>query len=188
MAESNDNDVKCEAERLAYVVDLYTREFDRRDRLEKKSQFQLSFATLLMGVFALKPEVLKLIGESKALGTWAGQLMLYSSLVGLAAAVLGALLTTLLAVRVQEFRKEYPANAMSKLLDPAKVDWPAGDRASMLRSFTANYLVALESSAEVLRNKAKWVRISWYFVVASAAFFTIFLTVMFIIPFERGRG
>jgi hypothetical protein len=147
------NEAELERARLAYVVELYDRESERKDRLDRRSQFHVSFATALTGAFVLKPDVFKLIHEAYSASSHVGRLALIGSLFGFGAAIFGAMMAILLAVRLQPVVAEYPARTTSKLFDPAQVAWDPGDLAGMLRSFATSYALALEDVTESSAEK-----------------------------------
>ena len=103
--------------RLDHCRALFEREWQRKELLEKKSQFYLSFATLFLGAILLKIEFIRQVRETLAgpeTPDWARGAA-YTAIVVFVAATFVCLFAVLESVRLRRYTDEAPFPAHEHL-------------------------------------------------------------------------
>jgi hypothetical protein len=176
--KEREQQVAFEKARFEYCAKLYERETERKETLEKKSQFLLSVITLFLGAMFLKLDFLETLRElivQKSISAtliWSIDL----SVIALALSLLISLIAVLQSMRLQRFKNEYPANIVSSLFAPNSKYLEGENEPSFLRATAMSYAIALEFNSRINDRKAMWVKISWFGVLAAAISLAAFLS------------
>lgn len=170
--------VAFEKARFEYCAKLYEREAERKETLEKKSQFLLSVITLFLGAMFLKMDFLKTLQElivQKRIATpliWSVDF----SMIVLALSLLTSLIAVLQSMRLQRFKNEYPANIISSLFAPNSKYLEDNDEPNLFRATAMSYAIALEFNSKINDRKVMWVKVSWFGVLVAAFSLAVFLS------------
>jgi len=175
--------IEYEKARFEYCEKLYEREMARKETLEKKAQFILSFITLFLGVIFFRLDfftTLSTLITKQRIPTslvWT----LYISLSVLALSLLLSLLSVMQAIRLQKFKEEHPKYFISSLFAPNSEYLKHHDEASLFKATAMSYAIALEHNSSINDQKARWVRYSWLGIIPAALSLALFLLVFAII-------
>lgn len=170
--------IAYEKARFEYCAKLYEREVERKETLEKKSQFLLSIITLFLGAIFLKMvffETLQKLFVQKNISitlTW----LVYIPMIALAIALLISLIAVLQSMRLQRFKNEYPENIISSLFAPNSKYLESKDEPSFLSATAMSYAIAVEFNKKNNDRKAVWVKVAWFSVLAAAISLATFLS------------
>ena len=176
--KEREQQVAFEKARFEYCAKLYEREAERKETLEKKSQFHLSVITLFLGAMFLKMDFLETLRElivQKSIPTplaWSTDL----SIIALALSLLISLIAVLQSMRLQRFKNEYPADIISSLFAPNSKYLEDENEPSFLEATAMSYAIALEFNSKINDRKATWVKVSWFGVLVAAISLAVFLS------------
>jgi hypothetical protein len=142
--------------RYEYCFQLYKREQERKDILEKKAQFYLSLVTLFLGALILNVE-----NTEKILDLLQGSGFFVDICSGVFFVSLGfSLISILLSVHVRGYLIEHPVDLISTLFGSESGYLDANTELELYTSTAKSYALATESDRVVNEYKSKWVQIS----------------------------
>lgn len=178
--------VSFERARLDYCRRVFEREEERREGLERKAQFYLSFLTLVLAAIFIKPDYLTVIREAVAGGPGpAAAGILIASTAALGLSLLFGVFTIMAAVRVRKYRGEYPGDLTDALFAPDSPLLADKTEAHMICVTGMNYAVAVETNRAVNDRKGAWLRLTAVAAQVTALSLTILLAAMTILAFAR---
>jgi hypothetical protein len=184
--------IAIEKVRLDYCMDLFNREEQRKEQLERKSQFYLSFITLFLGAIFLKADSLLLLSELIDGETISAPLMtlLHGSIIALGILILFSVMAILGVTRLWSYKGPYPEEIVHSLFSPdsdfteiytqAEEDNQAekNTQALWIRAIALNFAVALDFNKSINDRKSRWIMISSYGIFLAVAAFAILLSVI----------
>jgi hypothetical protein len=163
-----------EKARFEYCVKIY----ERKETLEKKSQFLLSIIVLFLGAIFLKSDFFKALQELIAQKSiritiiWA----MYVSMAVLAASLMFSLVAVLQSIRLQRFKNEYPENLISSLFAPDSKYFTSKVEDDFFSETAMSYAIAIEFNSKNNERKAGWVKAAWFSMLIAAISLSIFLS------------
>lgn len=170
--KSFEEQLAFERARYEYCSKLYEKEVERSEGLARRSQFYLSFVTLILGAIFLNldffEKVRGIIVQGKA--TPLATDVLYISITILALSLLVSLLSILEFSRLRGHTRTHPENIISSLFAPDSKYLPEKTEKALLYETAMSYAIALEFNMKITNQRAKWVQvssISAFFVVLS---------------------
>ena len=169
-----------EKARYEYCLQIFNREKERKENLEKKSQFYLSLVALFLGAIFFKPEFLDLLGSylsDRAIAV-SGKIGLVFSLVVLAVSLFVTLFAILRAMGLQKYTGEFPANLFDSLFDSNSKFIEDKSEGGFYRATAMALAVALENHLEGNRKKAYWVKLSSYSMIAGVFSLAVLLGIV----------
>ena len=146
-----------EKSRLDYCKNLYKQEVDRRSFIERKSQFYLSFITLLLGAVFLKLETLGFIQDLLASKPSSHIYFIYFSIFGLGVSILTSLIGIIQSMRVEQYISPSEKNMTYKMFGPTP---NYKHELDLLKEVAKMYLIAAEASRRISDVKAQWIKIA----------------------------
>jgi hypothetical protein len=184
--------IAFEKVRLDYCMDLFNREEQRKEQLERKSQFYLSFITLFLGAIFLKADSLLLLSELIDGQTISPPLMtlLHGSIIALGILILFSVMAILGVTRLWSYKGPYPEEIVYSLFSPdsdftKKYTQDEEDnqaekntQALWIRAIALNFAVALDFNKSINDRKSRWIMISSYGIFLAVAAFAILLSVI----------
>lgn len=177
---SSNQRIDFEKSRLEYCLDLFNREEDRREQLEKKSQFYLSFITLFLGAIFLKTESLIYLREIQANPSISGILLtlFYLMILILAGLILFSVIAILQVTRLWSYRGPFPKDLVTALFSPESDFMEENDEAGLIRASALHYAIALEINTSINDRKSRWTMISSLGIFCSVLAFAILIGMM----------
>jgi hypothetical protein len=175
--------IAFEQARLDYCSQVFEREEQRREILEKKSQFYLSFVTLLLGAIFLKADFIKELNDlttQKQISSFVLSAM-YIFGIALAISLLFTFIMVLMSVKIQSYKSERPNNLTFDLFAPDSTYIDRKDEISIISATAKSYSIAADHNARVNKEKARWVHMSSFGVFASVTSLALFLSVLALI-------
>jgi hypothetical protein len=172
--------IAFEKARLDYCMDVYNREEQRKEQLEKKSQFYLSFITLFLGAIFLKTDSLTLLKELTENEAIAPALItiLYLSIILLGISILFSVMAILGVTRLWSYKGPYPEDIVFSLFSPESDFIEEDTQAQLIRAIALNFAVALDFNKSINDRKSRWIMVSSYGIFVSVAVFAILLSVI----------
>lgn len=172
--------IAFEKARLDYCVDLFNREEQRKEQLERKSQFYLSFITLFLGAIFLKADSLTLLRELAENEAIAGPLLtiLYLSIIALGILILFSVMAILGVTRLWSYKGPYPEDIVDSLFSPGSDFLEENTQAQLNRAIALNFAIALDFNKSINDRKSKWIMVSSYGIFLAVAVFAILLAVI----------
>jgi hypothetical protein len=178
--------------RLDYCMDLFNREEQRKEQLERKSQFYLSFITLFLGAIFLKADSLLLLSELIDGATISPPLitLLHGSIIALGILILFSVMAILGVTRLWSYKGPYPEKVVHSLFSPDSdftKKYPQADednqvekntQALWIRAMALNFAVALDFNKRINDRKSRWIMVSSYGIFLAVAAFAILLSVI----------
>jgi hypothetical protein len=172
--------IAFEKSRLEYCLDIFNREEERREQLEKKSQFYLSFITLFLGAIFLKTDSLAFINELTANQTIPVPVMtvFYLAILLLGFFILFSVIAILQVTRLWSYRGPFPKEIVEILFSPDSDFLEEQTQACLMRTTALNYAIALESNTSINDRKSKWIMVSSFGIFSSVVAFAILIGVI----------
>jgi hypothetical protein len=184
--------IAFEKVRLDYCMDLFNREEQRKEQLERKSQFYLSFITLFLGAIFLKADSLLLLSELIDGATISPPLitLLHGSIIALGILILFSVMAILGVTRLWSYKGPYPEKVVHSLFSPDSdftKKYPQADednqvekntQALWIRAMALNFAVALDFNKRINDRKSRWIMVSSYGIFLAVAAFAILLSVI----------
>ena len=181
-----DDDLSFEKARFDYCWKIYEEENQRKDTLEKKSQFYLSFITLILGGRFLNIDFVETLQQVLAQGTtlFYEKLFVLLPLVFLSLSLVISLVAIFMTLQVREYSRPYPANTITCYFDPGIKYFENNTAASLFRITATDITIALEVNRGLNDKKSRWVKISSASLIVAIFSLAVFLTVVivFILP------
>lgn len=178
--QDNDNrSMQFEKVRLEYCMRAYNEEGERKERLEKKSQFYLSFVTLLVGAIFLNLD--SLLNLKDLVPQSAGFLvliLLYALLGGALLSMFVSLVAILGSIHLQSYAAGFPTSIFDSLFAPDSEYLIGPDAETLLRAEAMTYADAVETNSSLNKKKAKWVRIASYCAFSSVILMTLLIALI----------
>lgn len=172
--------IAFEKARLDYCMDVFNREEQRKEQLEKKSQFYLSFITLFLGAIFLKTDSLTLLKELTENEAIAPALLtiLYLSIILLGISILFSVMAILGVTRLWSYKGPYPEDIVFSLFSPESDLIEEDTQAKLIRAIALNFAVALDFNKSINDQKSKWIMVSSYGIFLSVTAFAVLLSVI----------
>lgn len=172
--------VAFEVARLEYCQDVFNREEERRDQLEKKAQFYLSFITLILGALFFKAENLALLDELTRSQGIAPLLvtLIYITIILLGIAILFSVFAILGVTRLWSYRGPYPEDIVNSLFSPASDFIEGENQADFIRATALNFAIALDYNKSINDRKSRWIMVSSYSVFLTVAVLAVLLSIL----------
>lgn len=176
-AQQNNQSVSFEKTRYQYCKELFERERERKETLERKAQMILSLVTLMLGVIYFKLDFFKNLKDIISNSSFKSfiALPLYGVLCILAICLLGALFSVLKSIKLQIYKEEHPKNFISSLFAPESDYLISENEVALYRATAMSYAIALEQNSDINDKKAIWVRYSWYSLIAAVIILAVFI-------------
>lgn len=166
-----------ERTRYEFCVAAYEREWERKEILERKSQFFLSLITLILGAIFLKLDALEslrlIANQSQTF-----QPVLHILVVVLVLFLLATIITVLMSMLLQDYMREYPKNIVSSMFDPNSRYIKQKTTPDLLETNAMNCALALEVNQRINDKKAAWVKISSICTLISTILLTLILFII----------
>jgi len=155
--------------RYQFCLDVFNREEERREALERKAQFYLSLVALFLGAVFFKLEFLDVLGD---LLTARSTLPIYRlalaiSLASLALSLLWTLVAIVKSTWLLSYRGEFPADLYTALFDPGSSFMATRNESGLLQSASMALAVALEHNMAVNNQKSRWIIRSGYGMIVA---------------------
>lgn len=172
--ELNEAQSKICHTRLDYCIKIYQQEINRRETIERKSQFYLSFITLLLGGIFLKLETLDSIKVTlESTSAYPIHLHLIRlSVVGLGISILASLIFIFQSLRVQEYIGPVKENMTYTMFGPESNN---NDEIKLVDDIARMYSLAAEVSQRMNNKKAMWVNLTSLSLFATVLFLAVML-------------
>lgn len=158
-----------EKTRYDYCTKLFEREVSRKQTLETKAQFYLTFVTAFLTVIFLSLPFLTVLQgfmHNSLIGIgWRDAITLL--LIALGIALFFSLLAVLAAMGIQNYKTGYPVPTYSSLFVPNPGNFEEGNEADLLNFTAKNFISALEDNKMNNDRKAKSVEIASYGILAA---------------------
>jgi len=153
---------------LEYCTRLFEAEVARKERIEKKSQFYMSFVAVFLGAIFLKHDFLEHLAHMLKQGSpelWVVTGATYVFLSLLATFIVFSLVAILGTMSVRDYVRGSPANLDTSLFAPYSKYFRPGTEADFFRVSAKTYALAVEHNGENNRRKGGWLRVASYGVV-----------------------
>jgi hypothetical protein len=174
------DEVAFEKARLDYCMDVFNREEQRKEQLERKSQFYLSFITLFLGAIFLKADSIILLKGLVENNTIAPPLIiiLYLSIIALGICILVSVMAILGVTRLWSYKGPYPEEIVFSLFSPESDFVAQKTQVHMIRAKALNYAVALDFNKSINDRKTKWLMVASFGIFFAVIVFAILLSVI----------
>jgi uncharacterized membrane protein (DUF485 family) len=158
-----------EKTRFDYSTKMFENEATRKQNLETKAQFYLTFVTAFLTAIYLSLTYLtalqgfmndKMVGQ-----TW--KVAITVLLIGLGIALLFSLFAVLFAMKIQNYQSEYPIRPYSSLFVPNPDKFEEDNEASILHYTARVAIEALEKNKDFNDRKAQWVEGASYGILVA---------------------
>ncbi len=172
-----DTDIEFQRVRFEFCVSAYIRELERKESLEKKSQFFVSLLTLILGALFLNADMLAKVNALTLASIALNMLFnIFATILVISLSV--ALISVLFSLWLQDYVREYPKNIVSSLFDPNSTCTENKTPSLLLESLAMNCALALEINKRTNDRKAKWVTISSVFTLISVIVLALILIIV----------
>jgi hypothetical protein len=167
--DDKDRRLSFERARSAHAIKIFEGQIARKEILEKKAEFYLSFVTLFLGAVFLSLDFLNalhsLLFDARVPTYWkVGITLLISTL---ACALFIALIAVLKCMQVRNYKNEYPDKTITSLFSPSSTYLQPQDESTLLKVTAESYVTALEHNSRENDEKARWVKVASYGVLAA---------------------
>lgn len=171
-----------EKARYEYCAKIFEKEKNRKEILENKAQFYLSFITIFAGfVGAIFLNVDFLNYLENALNHKLGSIIVLGMFVSSTTMVI-SILTSFFAiiktVSLQKYKNEHPNNVVYALFSPETIYLESMDEASIFRAAALGYVIALTHNMKINDKKTKWIKVSSFAVFATCVSLFLFIALV----------
>jgi len=152
-----------ERARFEYCAQLFGNEEKRKETLEKKGQFYLSFVTIFLGAVFLKLDRLNSVKDILGKGNLVllGKFSMYFLLTVLLLSIIAALISVLKCMQIREYSRGCPKSLEDSIfIDLAPT--VGRDNESFFKERAIDYAIALEINRKINSNKATWLNVCSY--------------------------
>jgi hypothetical protein len=151
---------KFEKARYEFCLRAYQSEVERKERLERKAQFYMSFVAAFLGALFLKEGQLSVLAKAiNGLRLGPGVVaVIYSTVLVLGAGIITALLAVIRAMALQRYKKGYPLMLVSSLFAPYSEYFDAPTEESIYRANALELALATEFNSKSNALKARWIK------------------------------
>ena len=172
-----------EKTRFDYVLRIYEEENKRKEILEKKSQFYLSFITLLLGAMFLNIDFIKIlkIVITQKVNSLFQEWMVWAPLVVLSFSILTSLIGVFMALRLQSYKRPYPTKTISSLFAPDSRYFEDNTEASIFKVAAIDMTITLEINRNLNNKKTNWIKVVSTGIFTIILSFSMFLTAVIVL-------
>lgn len=158
-----------EKTRFDYSTKMFEKEATRKQSLETKAQFYLTFVTAFLTAIYFSITYLTALQGfmNNKLVDPAWKVAITVLLIGLGIALLFSLFAVLFAMKIQNYKSEYPAGSYSSLFVPNPNKFEEDNEAGMLYYTAKVAIEALEKNKDFNDRKAKWVEGASYGILVA---------------------
>ena len=173
-------DIAFAKARYDFCIQIFEREKENREALEKKAQLNFSFITIFLGAVFLNigffdslKEILQ--NNQSALPTW----VIYIPLILFAVSLFFSLIALITTVQIRSYRAEYPVNISHLLFDQDSEYLSEKTEIELLNKLALGYSKAVEHNRKVNQSKAKLIQLATYLI--TGAVISLFLVLWFFV-------
>lgn len=172
--------VAFEKARLEYCLDVFNREEARREQLERKAQFYLSFITLILGALFFQAENLTLVGELIGNENVAPLLttITYITIIILGLSILFSVMAILGVTRLWSYRGPYPEEFVFALFSPESDFIDEQNQEDFVRASALNFAIALDFNKSINDHKSRWIMLSSYGIFLTVVMLAVLLAIL----------
>jgi hypothetical protein len=162
--------------RYKYSQSLYNREFEIKERLEKKAAAVFALPSTLLGALFLKAEPVKelssFLNKASPKGYFVFLLLLFLCFL---ACLLLTISYSIASIMVQQYRKEYPKQLYTFLFKPGTRHLQTGDH--FYEEIAGRLAIATEHNAKTNDIKSKRLSRAVLMLFLSVIFLLVFLSI-----------
>lgn len=162
------NNPPFEKARLDQCIRYFEAEIARKERIENKSRFYMSFIAIVLGAIFLKPDfltelvtILQQAAEKHPVATNIS----YAFLFILALFLCLSLLSILGVMSIKDYRRGTPSNLYSSLFAPYSKHYIHNNEASFYCATANTYTLSTEQNSNNNERKGKWLRLASFVVI-----------------------
>ena len=179
-----------EKTRYDYCVKMFETEVSRKQNLETKAQFYLTFITAFQAAIYLSLPYLTVLQGfmHNIIVPPLMRVAITVLMIALGAGLLFSLVAVLLAMKIQNYVSDYPQPFSTSLFSPNKAPFKAGDEADLLKSIAQTITIALDKNKRYNDMKARYVRAASYGILFAVIMLTllvgisVYLQVYVVVP------
>lgn len=172
---TSDEKIAFEKTKLDYCISQYEEESKKKEILEGKSRFYLSFITLLLGSFLLKHSFFQALQSQILLKKNIIALSVFRLiLIGLGASLLMTLFFVLMSIRVQKYKVGAPQNFIAEMFGYSP-EFEHYNKQTLLNYISTAYGIAFENNKRLNSIKARWVEAASLGTIFSISFILLLL-------------
>lgn len=179
---SSEQELAFEKARFDYCLRLFEQEEKRKETLEGKAQFYLSFVTLFMSIVLLNIDFLKAVSDaiskvnansSASDNFWVN--IIHWSMVLWLSSILFALFSILQSMKLKKYEKGYPPHLSNDLFLDDLNYFKQKDEISLLEASAKEYGKSFRKNYTKNNEKAQWVGVSFFSILMSVFSLVLFL-------------
>ena len=164
-----------EKTRYDYSIKMFENEASRKQNLETKAQFYLTFVTaFLTAIYLSLPYLTVLQGfmhNNRVDQIWKIAITVF--ILALGGGLLFSLISVLLAMKIQNYRSIYPLLPYQSLFTPTKDKYEENDEAGLLRYTAEEAIIALKQNQEYNDRKAQYVKAASFGILFAVLMLTV---------------
>lgn len=178
--DASEERVAFEKARLEYCLDVFNREEARREQLERKAQFYLSFITLILGALFFQAENLTLVAELIRKENVAPLLITitYITIIILGLSILFSVMAVLGVTRLWSYRGPYPEEFVFALFSPESDFIDEQNQEDFIRTSALNFAIALDFNKTINDRKSRWIMLSSYSIFLTVVMLAVLLAIL----------
>ena len=173
--DSEKNQLAFEKTRYDYSIKMFENEASRKQSLETKAQFYLTFVTaFLTAIYLSLPYLTVLQGLMHSNGIHqAWKIAITVFICALGVSLLFSLISVLRAMKIQNYRAVYPLLPYQSLFTPTKDKYEEGDEAGLLRYTAEEAIIALQQNQKYNDKKAQRVNEASFGILFAVLLLTV---------------
>ena len=154
-----------EKSRLNHCIRLFEAEIARKQRIENKSRFYMSFVAIILGAIFLNPDFLKDLVSMLQVASCTLTAATYVFQTLLAVFLVFSLTSILGVMSVKDYKRGSPPDLSSSLFAPYSKYYKRSDEPSLHRATAKTYALAAERNGENNEQKGRWLWLTSYGVI-----------------------
>ena len=168
-------EIAFEKTKLDYCISQYEEESKKKEILERKSRFYLSFITLLLGGFFLQHDFFEALQNQTLLQKNIIILFIFRIiLIGLGSSLSMTLFFILMSIRVRKYKVGAPQNFIAEMFGYSS-EFEHHNELTLLKYISTAYGIAFQNNKRLNSIKAKWVESASLGIILSISFILLLL-------------
>lgn len=174
---SSQEELAYEKARFEYCHRLFDQENKKKESLENKATFHLSYITIVLGAIVLNADFLKLLqGEIAKVGvSTILKITIRLSMSIWLISILISLASIFILMSLKKYRDGYPRDLVDAMFHPDSMYLEKKDELNFVRTVALDYAISLECNRSTNEQKSNWLNIANFSILLSVAALSLFL-------------
>ena len=168
---------------------IYKLQLEKRDKLENKTNFLMSFMVVILGFIVLNFNNIWKFSDGLAKKVkYPNTSLFYFILLSIPLMLISfSLFSIFMAVKTRSYKEEYPKNLVKNYFDDSSGYFDDGvfikgdKKETVYKALSYQIAIAIDINGELNQKKSKWIKVAWLSIIITMVYIAISVLILFFI-------